>query len=132
MITTLDVEAFLVSALGDVLAQPVYADFPGGRIAPPEFVVVHRVGGATLNRVSDRATVTVEAYGRTRAAAFALMADARQELHSLSGVHAAGMVYRIREYAGPGNLPDPRAPLAYRYTLTAEVHVRATRVVDES
>lgn len=117
-----DVVAELVTYFRTVLTPPVHARIPADR--PDSFLVVKRTGGPRLDLVRDGAQVTLEAYGSTEKAAHDLIQLARAHLHALRG-QALGSttVYRVTEFAGPGNLPDPVTQLP-RYTLTAQVALR--------
>lgn len=121
-----DIEGWLIESLTDALTGvSVGTEVPTGSIPSPRFIVIRRLGGTTRTRVSDEPMLAVEAYGRSRAEAVALIDDARQHILGLSGVHADLIVYRVDEVSGPAHLPNPTAPLHTRYTLTVILRVRA-------
>lgn len=120
----LDVEAWLCAHLGRAVGVPAYTDVPTGAIPSPAFLVVRRVGGVTMTRVSDEPMVTVEAYGRSRDQSWSLMRETRDVVLALARQHDDVLIYRVREVAGPAHLPNPSAPLHTRYTMTAQLRTR--------
>ena len=123
---TLDVEGFLVEILEAALpTTTIYDSLPTGHVVPASFVVVRRIGGAATSRVQDVPMVAIEAYARARADALSLCGQARAVLHGLSGEYTHCIVYRVAETGGPVNLPDPRILTHYRYTVTAQIWLRA-------
>lgn len=117
-----DAVGLLVTHLRTVLDDPVHATIPASR--PSAFVLVRRTGGPRADLIRDSAQITLEAYGPTDKAAHDLLQLARAHVHALRG-EALGnsTVYRVTEFAGPGNLPDPLSD-ASRYTLTVQVALR--------
>lgn len=104
--------------------------FPGIKVVtrvpatrPDVFVKVRRVGGIAQDLVVDEATVAVEAYAATEPDAVRLAQVCRGLLHAAPSTDAP--IYRVAEYAGPANLPDPTTAQV-RYTATYAVRVRGT------
>lgn len=92
-----------------------------------KFVKVVRVGGARNSRVTDAATLAIEAYAPSDDEAEALMADIRELLPLMhladhDGVH----VYRAVESGGLVNLPDPDHS-SHRYSINFTVTVRGQK-----
>lgn len=113
-----DAEGLVIGALDAALPEPVSTRAPADA-----GIRVLRTGG-TRTKVTDRAQLTLEAYGKLETAASGLLARARSAVHALVGQSVAGWeVYRVEELGGPANLPDPRTTLA-RYTMSVLVHVR--------
>lgn len=104
----------------------------GGRVPnprPDSFVRVARVGG-TVDTIGvvDRATLIVEAWASTAAAAHDLCQTCRRSLAALPGTDvAARTVYRVTEVSGPANLPD-EASQHDRYTMTMQVWTRGRQL----
>lgn len=72
------------------------------------FLRVRRSGGVAANIVADSATILIESWAADEEAAMALAQRARQALHAVEGAVVAGSpVYRVGEFSGPGQLPDP-------------------------
>ncbi len=122
-----DVEGLLVEHLSERLADlgfavPVSVQIPNPR--PESFVTVPRVGGPRRNLVVDSATVSVDAWAARPKQAHDLAQVARGIMHALPGEVLDGYpVYRVTEFAGPGNLPDPLSSHS-RYTQTFSVFIR--------
>lgn len=119
-----DVVACVVDALRPVLATAAVAtrvpEGPPGGWLP--LVRVQRVGGAARQGGLDDARVLVECWAATDAAAWDLVAAARDVLRRLPGT---GPVRACAETGGPALLADPLTGTP-RYLLTAVVTVRAT------
>lgn len=91
---------------------------------PTRLVVIQRVGGTRLNKVTDRAVLTVDCYDATDAGALALAQLTRGLVVALSGTVISGLtVYGVNERAAPGRLPHPLSSNP-RYTFTVEVDFR--------
>jgi hypothetical protein len=119
-------EGKVAGYLRTVLGEQVENRVPNPRVGT--FLVVRRVGGVTETIVSDAASLAVEAWDETDAAAHDLCALARAWILALPGEVLAGTpVYRVDEIAGPANLPDPLSD-HHRWTFTVAVHLRGTAV----
>lgn len=122
-----DVEALLVQHLTTQLplhGQAVTAHTQIPQTRPDKFVTVSRAGGTRRTLVVDAATMTVESWGLRPAAAYTLAQVVRGILGALPGAILGGYpVYRVDEFAGPANLPDPTSGHA-RYTQTISVFLR--------
>lgn len=122
-----DTEALLVTYLGAELAArgdsaTVHTQIPTTR--PARFVVVPRVGGPRRNLVVDSPTIAVESWANTAESAYGLCRIVRALLGALPGRVVDGVpFYRIDEFSGPVNLPDPESYQA-RYTLTVSLSLR--------
>jgi hypothetical protein len=91
--------------------------------------VVRRTGGpASEWVVTEWAQVTLEAWGSSQKQASDLAATVRAIVRAMPGQTLSGIaVYKIDEFSGPANLPDPESNQA-RYTWTVSMHVRAEAV----
>lgn len=117
-----DAAATIGYQLGVELGVDVVSRVPNPRTA--EFLLVRRVGGVTGTLVTDNATLVVEAWSDSAAAAHDLLQLARAHLHALAGSVVGGhTVYRVAEIAGPADLPDPESNQA-RHTMTVQVSLR--------
>jgi hypothetical protein len=93
-------------------AQPVY---PVG--------IIHRAGGLPVLRMRlDTARIQADAWGRTKAEAHNLAATMRAALHSMTGVHSAGVVTGIDDAVGLTYLQDPDTQIP-RYTFAVNVYI---------
>lgn len=126
-----DVEDLLVQYLTVELpkygrAVPVSVAVP--EIRPSEFVLVPRTGGTNATLVSDAASIGVECWADTDAAALSLAQLTRGVLRALSGRMVDGVpFYRVDELAGPALLPDGVSQQA-RYVFAVSVHARGREV----
>jgi hypothetical protein len=101
---------------------PVHISIPAER--PEAFVTVPRVGGPRRNLVVDAATVSVDSWHQTPKQAQDLAQVVRGLVNALPGRILDGYpVYKVEEFAGPGNLPDNLSAHS-RYTATYSVHIR--------
>ncbi len=123
-----DVVSALRSALLDDLPDngyssvPVVSRVPATR--PTTFVRLFRTGGPRMNLVADDAQVTVECWSDTDTDAHDLAQVVRALIYSYRGSIIGGVtVYRVRELAGPGWLPDPLSDQP-RWTQTFTVATR--------
>lgn len=91
---------------------------------PATFVHVMRTGGVLVNRIVDRAQVTLTCWAPDVAAAERLAADVALALTSASG--SVDLVRGVGEVSGPYFDPDPVSGRP-RYSMTVPVTVRATR-----
>lgn len=122
-----DVEAALVTYLTAALgargdSATVHVSVP--KVRPARFVLVPRLGGPRAGLVVDAATIGFECWAATKSQAAALARLVRGLVNALPGQTTAGVTfYRVSEFAGPANLPDPLSDQA-RYTFTASVRCR--------
>jgi hypothetical protein len=122
-----DTEDLLVTFLAARLRArgydiPVTDAVPDQR--PEAFVVVTRHGGTRRNIVVDQPTIGVECWHTADKPAHDLAQLVRALIHSLRGSGELGVaVYRVQEFAGPANLPDPVSAQP-RYTFTVSIDVR--------
>lgn len=124
-----DVEAALVTYLTAALAArgdtaSVHVRIPKQR--PARFVLVPRLGGTKANLVADEPTIGFECWANTDLQASNLARLTRALVHALRGQTTAGVTfYRVTEFAGPANLPDPTSNQS-RYVFTVAVQVRGS------
>ncbi len=91
---------------------------------PTQFVLARRVGGALQTPVTDAATITFECWAATDAAAHDLAQACLALIRAMAGTTQSGTpVYRVGEFAGPTDLPDPLSSTP-RFVFTVAVHVR--------
>lgn len=92
---------------------------------PSRFVTVRRTGGPQASRVSDLPQITIDSWGADDGDAFDLAAQVRQVVGAMAdGSNRSGViVYRVDEFAGPVDLPDPDSDQP-RYRYTVSVHSR--------
>jgi hypothetical protein len=122
-ITFGDIEDALRVYLNGELTVDAYVSIPPSR--PDSFVSIVRNGGIKRDLVTDSATVTFDAWAQTPSAAHDLAQEVRAAVHDLPGSVIGQMtVYRVQEFGGPANLPDPVSNQP-RYTLTLSIDVRA-------
>lgn len=130
-----DLEALLVDYLnGELprwLAEPVplvSVQVPDER--PDTFVVVPRRGGTRRNLVTDQVTIGVESWSTSPQAAYDVVQVVRGLIFALRGatLGATAVVYRVQEYAGPANLPDPVSAHS-RYVATFAIDVRGVAII---
>lgn len=122
-----DAEYVTVTWLDSHLDVPVATLVPDPR--PELWLRIQRVGGVLHTRVSDAATLTVEAWGDEYELASDLAQVARAYIHAMVGETVDGVpVYRVEELAGPASLPDPVSAQP-RFTFTVTVHMRGV-VID--
>lgn len=120
-----DVEDAVIDYLNASLPEPVSDRVPEKTRSALPFVVVSRLGGPRVTRVTEQATVTVEAWASTWRAAEDLVQRARRDVHDIEGQTVKGLTfYTVREFAGPARLPDPESGLP-RNTFTVSLTVRA-------
>lgn len=101
---------------------PVVTTVPGDR--PARFVRVWRNGGPAVNRVLERALVTVEGWSLDSVDASALTGACRDALlHDYTGMP---LVRGVSEVTGPYSIPDPESGTP-RYRFTMQLNVRARR-----
>jgi hypothetical protein len=111
----IDVEAFLVTQLSASTSVPTTLPFTR---------VIRTGGPGRRTRVSDQATVSVESWAATEAAAERLANDNRRTINDLQGTVVAGVnVKRVEENSSPGNLPHPTI-VGFRYVQSFDIHIR--------
>lgn len=117
-----DTGAILIDYLVEVLDVPVVSKIPADR--PGAFVRVRRTGGPLRNIVTDEPTITVDCWADDEGDAHDLAQLVRAHLHALPGQMLDDVpVYRVTEFAGPADLPDPLSDQP-RFTQTFAVAVR--------
>lgn len=119
-------------------AEQLFIDYLGQRTSIPwgdkastssEFGKIIRTGGPRATPVSDQPQLTVEVYAKRPSRAWELTQQALGHLFDAPGlVVGQTVIYSVREFAGPGKLPDPLLPDFARYTFTVAVQLRATYV----
>jgi hypothetical protein len=116
-----------LTAMGD----PVQVGTVVPSTRPGRFVVIRRTGGpASEFVVTEWPQITVEAWGATPKQAHDLAQVVRSVIRAMPGQTLTGItVYRVDEFSGPANLPDPESTQS-RYTWTVSLHVRAATVAD--
>lgn len=127
-----DIEELLVDYLTAELAAngppvPVHVQIPNPR--PTSFVTVPRVGGPRRSLVVDSATISADSWAIRPKAAHDLAQLVRGLFHALVGQTLGDTypVYRVDEFAGPGNLPDGLSAHA-RYTQIFSVWIRGRSI----
>lgn len=117
--------AVVISRLRTALPSlTIVHDVPTTR--PPVFVRIFRTGGPRANLVVDGAQLTVESWAPDSDVASSNAQAVRAQLNHLpeqTGVTPA--IYRVDEFSGPAELPDPVSS-SRRFTWTCVVHVRGT------
>jgi hypothetical protein len=98
---------------------------PGeGETVPAQFARVGLVGGAgRRDRVIHDATVVVEAWAATYAAASAFAANL--DGHMLNAPAVSTVIKAVQSFAGPAELPVPNSPM-FRFTATYQVTTKTT------
>lgn len=91
---------------------------------PTRFVRVDRVGGPRSSLVTDTPTLVIEAWAGSIPAAHALLETCRALIYALPGTNG---VSRVREFSGPGTLPDPTSNQP-RATYTVQIQVRGDAI----
>lgn len=116
-----DIEDWLTVVLTP--GVPVASKVPATR--PPEFVRAFRSGGpGRSNRVSETATMVIEAYAGTETRALQILRDCSSQIAELEGTTTEGLhLKKVTESSGPGNLPHPTIP-GFRYTQTFDLTVK--------
>ncbi|QDG88866.1 hypothetical protein [Pseudarthrobacter sp. NIBRBAC000502770] len=107
-------------------ASPLLTGLHIGTKVPPtrpaEFILVLRTGGPRETIRSEAAQITVEAWAQDKARASSLLNDARAVLNA-----ADAKVFGVREFGGPGDLPDPTTA-QIRFTMSFQIRARGTAV----
>lgn len=105
-------------------AVPVRKNVPNPR--PSRFVRVFRTGGTKANHVTDSAQLTIECWADKDHDAATLAGIVRGLVNSLRGEVVDGVqCYRVDEFSGPGDLPDPVSEQP-RMTWTVSVWLRGS------
>lgn len=116
-----DAVALTISHLNDMLDVSVSHQVPNPR--PSLFVTVLRTGGIASG-VVDQAQLTFECWSTSAYLAAQLATLVRAHVAAMAGeVIDGASVYRVEEFSGPQDLPDPQST-QQRWTFTAAVHVR--------
>lgn len=119
-----DVEALLCGWLRAQLSTVAVGNkVPNPR--PDPFVLVQRHGGIRNTVVTDAAQVGLECWAGRDYEAHDLLQQCRSLLlYRLPGQILTGhTIYRVDEFAGPSNLPDPASSMP-RWVAEFQVHVR--------
>jgi len=119
-----DVEALLSTWLRAQLDGPQVGNkLPNPR--PDLFVLVQRHGGIRHTVVTDAAQMGLECWAVHDYEAHDLLQQCRSLLlYRLPGQILDGRtVYRVDEFGGPSNLPDP-ASSSPRWVMELQVHIR--------
>lgn len=106
-----DATAIVVAFLDTRLPVPVSSVVPTDRDAlasPARFITVRRTGGPAQNRVVDKPTLLIHAWGTSSADAATLCQDVRSLLlDTIARDHP--LVRGIAEVVGPYYTPDPES-----------------------
>lgn len=113
------VVATIVDYLNSLIA-PVEARSKIPDPRPAKFVLVKRTGGPRDSIVTETAQVTIEAWADSSVDAEDLALTCRAHLQALAGF---GSFYRVDEFSGPADLPDPQSHQS-RWTWTIAVQQR--------
>lgn len=89
---------------------------------PPEFIRVLRTGGTKETIRSEAAQITIEAWAQDESSASDILSAARAVLNA-----ADSQLFGVREFGGPGNLPDPTTA-QIRFTMSFQIRARGTAV----
>lgn len=110
-------------AITDIVVDTAVPNDPG---RPDMFITVRRHGGPRRDIVTDQAQISLESYAQTDFDARANLQQARAWVNAMRGTVRDGVsIYRIDEFSGPGDLPDPVSELP-RSTMTFLVATRGT------
>lgn len=121
-----DAAAVVCVALVEELDVQAGTKVPNPR--PTEFVLARRTGGPRLNLVADDAQISIECWAATDEAAHDLAQRARSVVHAMRGTVVDGVtVYRVAEFTGPQDLPDPISHQP-RYVFTVSIAMRGSTV----
>lgn len=103
---------------------PVHKNVPNPR--PALFVRMFRSGGPKANHVTDQAQLSIEVWGDDDTAVADLAGVVRGLALSMRGEVVDGaQVYRVDEFSGPADLPDPVSDQP-RLTWTVSVWIRGS------
>ncbi|ALA68551.1 hypothetical protein [Corynebacterium lactis] len=115
----------LRSVIGGLEVGTVYP-----RDAPPEYVVVQRVGGVLQNAITDAATFSVQCYAPDQLAAEMLAGRVWHALYrqEWAGIRISGHMLRAWQSAGaPQMLVDPERPHLVRFQFAGQLLVSTLR-----
>jgi hypothetical protein len=118
-----DVEALAVAFLKPI-ANPAKVATKTPNPRPAAFVKAYRTGGSAVNRVLEKAQITVEGEASTQEAAFELTSKCRE--HFLHRYTLMPLVRGVSEVGGLYFAPDPDTNIP-RYRFTVGLMVRAGR-----
>lgn len=117
-----DTVALVIGWLSTRLDVPVSSDVPNPR--PDAFVTVRNFGGPGRTVISDRPTISIEAWALTKPASLALAQQTRGHLWDMAArVIGAQTVYSVTDVSSPADLPDPDSAQP-RATFTVEIRLR--------
>jgi hypothetical protein len=117
-----DTVGLVIGWLSGLMTEPVSSSVPNPR--PDAFLVVKNLGGPGRSVISDRPTISVEAWSDTARNALLLAQQARGHLWDMaSRVIGSQTVYSVTDIGSPGDLPDPDSAQP-RATFTVEVRLR--------
>lgn len=117
-----DVEAMVIDFLNTRIVPPVSGKVPTPR--PVKFVRAWRTGGAAVNRILERPTITIQGWAEDDAEAAALTRECREFL--LNQYTLMPLVRGVEEVTGPYFDPDPDTGID-RYSCSIQLSVRAAR-----
>lgn len=115
------VAAYLREALA-ARGKPVKVGTRVPNPRPAELVRLERIGGAQLDRITDRPRLDVHCWGPDEEAAHDLMQITRALLLALPGWRGAA-AYDVDEVGGPNELPDAESG-SPRFAFAVEVSLR--------
>lgn len=126
-----DIEELLVAYLTEQLPihgfdVEAHTQIPDER--PESFVTVPRVGGPRRSLVVDSPTISCDSWAIRPKPAQDLAQMVRGLIHAAEGQVLDGyQIYRVREFTGPGNLPDNLSAHS-RYSQAFSILVRGHAV----
>lgn len=116
-----NVDTYTPASWDDV---PVRKNVPNPR--PARFVRVFRTGGPKQGHVVDAAQMTIECWANRDEDAAALAGIVRALVNAMRGEVLDGVqCYRVDEFSGPADLPDPESAQP-RMTWTVAVWLRGS------
>jgi hypothetical protein len=102
----------------------VASEVPNPR--PDRLVYVHLGGGVRRSVVSDAPQIDIEVWDVATEDAHDLAQLCRALIHTMPGQVVNGVaVYRVDEFAGPADLPDPLTDNP-RVVFTVQIHLRGS------
>lgn len=121
-VTFPDAAAVVITRLKAALpALAIHHEVPAQR--PTTFIRVFRTGGPRDSLVVDGAQLTIESWAPDVDTAMINAQAVRARLNVLPDLPSSPAIYRIDEFSGPQELPDPLSG-SRRVTWTAAVLVR--------
>ncbi|HXH34328.1 MAG TPA: hypothetical protein VNJ54_07945 [Plantibacter sp.] len=121
--TFADAEALSVAFLKPI-ASPEHVGTKVPNPRPKRLVRAYRSGGSAINRVLERAQITVEAEAETSTKAFQLASACREAF--LNDYTRMPLVRGVEETVGLYYVPDPATNID-RYRFTVALTIRAAR-----